>query len=281
MKPPGLLQETLEMRPAVLLLLTAALCLPRAWANDNPFGCSSDACVAKHGEYELQQSVGMRRGLDLGGGYDGGYRGYDLATQLEIGLSDVSHVDLLVTGGILRSEDVRGSFVEGFAVEYKRLLVEAKPDGWSVACAGAFGYGRADAASGEERTETSYVGRLMLHTHFGARGEWCYVTNLSAGLAHDAEGNTGLLEWSHGLAYRADDRWSFGVEALAEGSWTRFRTLASSSLCVGPCVAHRIGDCSIVCTHLWQVRGWPATDGGRNFRDTSRTETRLLVAWGF
>jgi len=264
------------------LLMTSLLAASAvAYANDNPFGCSSDACVAKHGEYELQQSVGLRRGLDLGGGYDGGYRGYDLATQLEIGLSDASHVDLIVTGGILRSADVGGSFVEGFAAEYKRLVVEAKPDGWSVACAGAFGYSRADAASGEHRTETSYVGRLMLQTHFGARGEWCYVTNLSAGLAHDAEGNSGLLEWSHGLAYRADDRWSFGVEALAEGSWTRFRTLASSSLCVGPCVSYRMTDFSIVCTHLWQVSGSPSTDDGRNLRDTSRSETRLLVAWGF
>jgi hypothetical protein len=276
-----LIQKVITMRAVTLLLPTLALCVPQAWANDNPFGCSSDACVAKHGEYELQQSVGMRRGLDLGSGYDGGYRGYDLATQLEIGLSKVSHVDLLVTGGIVRSADFRGSFVEGFAVEYKRLLAEAKPDGWGAAWAGAFGYSRADAASGEERTETSYVGRLMLQRNFGTHGEWCYVTNLSVGLAHDAEGHCGLLEWSQGLAYRADDRWSFGVEALAEGSWTRFRTLASSSFCVGPCVAHRIGDFSIVCTHLWQVRGWPATDDGRNFRDASRTETRLLVAWGF
>jgi hypothetical protein len=269
------------MHRFALLLLTAALCVPQAWANDNPFGCSGDACAAKHGEFEAQQSIAMRRGLDLGTGFDAGYRGYDLATQLEIGLSEISHVDLILSSGVLRSADFRGSFIEGFAVEYKRLIGVAAPDRWNAAWAGAFGYSRVDAASGEERIETSYFGRLFLQRNFGANGDWCYVTNLSAGLSHAADGTCGLLEWSHGLAYRASDRWSFGVEAVAEGCWTHGRTFANSSLCAGPCIAHRIGDCSIVCTHLWQVSGSPSTDDGRNLRDTSRSETRLLVAWGF
>jgi hypothetical protein len=281
LKPPGRIKEIITMKRRLLLLFSAALGVASAEANDNPFGCSGDACAAKHGEFELQQSVAMRRGLDLGTGFDAGYRGYDLATQLEIGLSEISHVDLILSSGVLRSADFRGSFIEGFAVEYKRLIGVAAPDQWNAAWAGAFGYSRVDAASGEERTETSYVGRLFLQRDFGTRSQWVYVTNLSTGLVHDAEGTCGVLEWSQGLAYRADDHWSFGVEAVAEGCWTRFRTLANSSLCVGPCVSYRMTDFSIVCTHLWQVSGSPSTDDGRNLRDTSRSETRLLVARGF
>ena len=269
------------MSRSIVILTIGILGIVDTQANDNPFGYSGDTCIAKLGEYELQQTVSLRRGLDLGAGFDGGYRGYDLATQLEIGLSDVSHVDLVLAGGVLRSADFRGSFIEGFSVEYKQLLGAAKPDEWNAAWAGAFGYSRVDAASGEERTETSYVGRLFLQRDFGTRSQWVYVTNLSTGLVHDAEGTCGVLEWSQGLAYRADDHWSFGVEAVAEGCWTRFRTLANSSLCVGPCVSYRMTDFSIVCTHLWQVSGSPSTDDGRNLRDTSRSETRLLVARGF
>jgi hypothetical protein len=269
------------MRHAFLFLISALSVAADSRANENPFGCSGDACVSKLGEFELQQSASVRRGLDLGAGYDGGYRGYDLATQLEVGLSDVSHVDFVLTGGIVRSADFRGSFVEGFSVEYKRLIGTANPTGWNAAWAGAFGYSRVDASNGEHRIETSCFGRLFLQRNFGPNGDWCYVTNLSAGLSHAADGTCGLLEWSHGLAYRAGDRWSFGLEAVAEGCWTHGRDFANSALCAGPCVAYRIGDCSVVCTQLWQVRGAPSTDGDRNLRDTSRSETRVLVAWGF
>ena len=269
------------MQRCIVILTIGILGVVKSQANNNPFGCSGDTCVAKLGEYELQQTVSLRRGLDLGAGFDGGYRGYDLATQLEIGLSDVSHVDLVLAGGVLRSADFRGSFIEGFSVEYKQLLGAAKPDEWNAAWAGAFGYSRVDAASGEQRIETSYFGRLFLQRNFGSNGDWCYVTNLSAGLSHAADGTCGLLEWSQGLAYRASDRWSFGIEAVAEGCWTHGRTFANSALCAGPCIAHRMGDCSMVLTHLWQVSGSPSTNGDRNLSDTSRSETRLLVAWGF
>lgn len=45
------------MHHCIVILTIGILGVVKSQANDNPFGCSGDACVAKLGEYELQQTV--------------------------------------------------------------------------------------------------------------------------------------------------------------------------------------------------------------------------------
>lgn len=264
------------MKTLSLLTLVAAA----AYANDNPFGYSTDTGITKKGEHELQQSVTMRAGLDQGSGYDGGYRGYDLTTQFEFGLSDVEHLDVQVSESILRSAGYRGFRFDGLDVEYKHLLGNDENDRWGAAWVAALGYSQMDASTGGLRMETSCAIRLLIQKSFGSRRRWYYVTNLSAELAH-ADTTTEEIEWSQGLAYRADDHWAYGFETVVDGAWTRFRRFDNSSLRAGPCVAYKTGEFSASLTALWQVSGAPATDGSRNLRDTCRSEMRLLLSFGF
>ena len=176
-----------------------------AMANDNPFGYSNDTGITKKGEYEVQQSVTMRSGLDQGSGFDRGYRGYDFQTQLEWGISDVDHLDFQVGETCLRSPAFKGFRFDGLNVEYKHLIRDGDKGGWGAAWVAALGYSQLDSSSGALRTEIRYAGRLLLQNEFGARRAWCYVTNLSAGLAHNAIETVGQVEWSQGIAYRPDD----------------------------------------------------------------------------
>jgi len=264
------------MKTLSLLTLAAA----SAVANDNPFGYSTDTGITKKGECELQQSITMRSGLDQGGGFDGGYRGYDFTTQFEFGLSDVEHLDIQASETYLRSAGFRGFRFDGFDVEYKHSLSNEENGRWGAAWVAALGYSQMDAATGELRNETSCALRVFLQKSFGSRRQWYYLTNLSAELAH-ADTTTGGLEWSQGLAYRADDHWAYGFEAVADGAWTRFRRFDNSSLRLGPCIAYKTGEFSVSLTMLWQVSGAPATDGSRDLRDTCRSEARMLLSFGF
>ena len=265
------------MKTLSLLTLVATT----AYANDNPFGYSTDTGITKKGEFELQQSVTMRSGLDQGVGFDGGYRGYDFTTQFEFGLSDVAHLDVQASESLLRSAGFRGFRFDGLDVEYKHLLSNDEKDRWGAAWVAALGYSQMDAASGGLRTETSCAVRLFFQKSFGSRRQWYYLTNFSAGLARDDDATTGELEWSQGLAYRTDDHWAFGLETLADGAWTRFRTFNNSSLRLGPSIAYKAGEFSVSLTYLWQVSGAPATDAGRNLSDTCRSEARMLLSFGF
>ena len=261
---------------ALPMLASAAAAL----ANDNPFGYSNDTGITQKGEHELQQSVTMRSGLEQGAGFDGGYLGFDFTTQFETGLSDVEHLDVQVNEASLRSASFRGFRFVGLGLEYKHLIRNDAQGGWGAAWGAGLGYSQLDGANGALRTETSCSASLMLQRSFGARGRWYYVTNLSAGLAH-ADATTGGIEWSQGLAYRADDHWAFGFETVADGAWTDFRRFDNSSLRVGPAIAYEAGEFSVSLTALCQVSGAPATDGSRDLRDTCRSEARMLLSFGF
>jgi hypothetical protein len=261
----------------VAILLSVAFGGLSAWANDNPFGYSNDTGITRKGEHELQQSITIRSGLDQGSGFDGGYRGYDLSTQFEFGLSDVEHLDIQASESILHATGLR---FDGLNVEYKHLLGNDENNRWGAAWVAAIGYSQMDTSNGSLRKETSCAFRLLLQKSFGSQRQWCYVTNLSAELAQ-TDGTTGELEWSQGIACRADDHWTCGLESVVTGAWTRFHRFDNSALRVGPCLAYKTGEFSVSLTALWQVSGAPATDGGRNLRDTCRSETRMLVSFGF
>jgi hypothetical protein len=249
-----------------------------AQASDNPFGYSNDVGITSQGEWELQQSITMRSGMDQGSGFDGAYRGLDFVSQLEWGLSDRAHLDFQSCESHLRT---RGFRFDGLNIEYKRQLRDGAGGTWGAAWAAALGYSQLDAADGGLRTETRCAVRLLLQKEFGGRSAWCYVSNFSSGLAHNPAGTTGQIEWSQGIAYRADDHRTFGLEAVADGAWSCFRTFENSSLRLGPTFGYKTGQFSATITYLWQVSGAPATQGGLNLRDTSRSEARLLLNYGF
>ena len=71
--------------PKFLALLTLAA--SSAWGCDNPFGYSYLAETIKPGQVEIVQWVTGRIGRDLGNGYDARYRGFDLKTEVEWGIS--------------------------------------------------------------------------------------------------------------------------------------------------------------------------------------------------
>ncbi len=262
----------------VIPMLTSAAA---AMANDNPFGYSNDSGITKKGEYELQQSVTMRSGLDQGAGFDGGYLGFDLTTQLETGLSDSEHLDIKVNEASLRSASFRGFRFAGLGLGYKHLIRSDAQGGWGAAWGAEIDYGQLDGASGALRTETSYSASLILQRSFGACRQWYYLTNVSVGLAHDGSATTGAAEWSQGLARRADEHWACGVETVVDGAWKHFRSVDHSSLRGGPSVAYKHGGFSASLTYLWQIAGSPATEGQRDLADISRSEARFLAAWEF
>ena len=266
------------MRFSSLTLLSAVGLLH---ANDNPFGYSTDTTITKKGEYQLQQSITMRCGLDQGASFDGNYRGYDLSTQFEIGLSDTEHLDLLMSDSGFHSAGVHGVRFGGVDVEYKHLLNSDEGDHGGAAWVAALAYSQLDSSSGTLNTETTVATRLFLQRNFGTARRWYYLTNISASLAHDPGVTKGLVEWSQGLAYRANVHWALGVETVADGVWMGFRRFDNSALRLGPSIAYKTDSLAISLTCLWQMSGAPATNGGRDLRDTCRSETRMLMSWEF
>lgn len=263
------------LTPCLLIAAAASAC-------ENPFGYSYLAETLKPGKYEFEQYVTGRFGKDLGAGYDARYRGFDLRTEIEFGLSPTEQLALELDQTYFDTADREGLRFRGVNVEYVKMLANPDTQAWGQAFYLEAGFSQASRHDGHLRDRWALESKYILQHNFGENSPWMYVANLGVEVMHTRGGEDALeLFVTQGLSYQLNKEWTVGVEALAAAEWVEGVDFEASGVQVGPCVNYRRNDFSVSFTLLAQLTGAPANKGNLNVSEYSPYEARLKVSWEF
>lgn len=262
----------------VLLCVSAATAL----GCENPFGYSYIAETLKPGKYEIEQYVTGRFGKDLGAGYDPRYRGFDLRTEIEYGLSANEQLALEFDQTYFDTADREGLRFRGVSIEYIRMLADPDKNAWGRAFYLEAGYSQASLHDGHLRDRWTLESKYILQHNFGDNSPWMYVANLGVEALHTKGGEDAFeLFVTQGISYQLSKEWTVGLEAVAASEWIEGADFEESGVQVGPVINYRKDDFSVAFTVLAQLTGAPANKGSLNVAEYSPYEARLVVAWEF
>ncbi len=262
---------------ASLALLTAA-----AAACENPFGYSYIAETLKPGKFEFEQYITGRFGKDLGAGYDARYRGFDLRSEFEFGLSPTEQVAIEVNQLYMDSASREGLRFDGLNVEYIKMLANPDTNAWGRAFYFELGYTQASMHDGHLRDRWFLESKYILQHNFGQNSPWMYVANLGVEALHTKGGEDAFECFvTQGISYQLNKDWTVGLEALAAAEWIEGADFEESGVQVGPCLNYRKDGFSATFTCLAQLTGAPANKGSLNVSEYSPYEARLKVSWEF
>jgi hypothetical protein len=121
-----------------------------------------------------------RIGRDVGAGYDARYRGFDLKTEYEIGLSPTEQLSFDFNNRYLDSSVREGLRFDGFQISYMRMLAHPDKNTWGQAIYLEPGYSQTSSKTGGLRDEYSLEVKYLLQHNFGANQEGVYAANLVA-----------------------------------------------------------------------------------------------------
>lgn len=268
--------------PKLLALLTLAG--SPVWGCDNPFGYSYLAETIKPGQVEIVQWVTGRFGRNLGAGYDARYRGFDLKTEVEWGISPNEELAVYVNSRYLERTSRDGLLFDGFQIAYKRMLSNPNTQDWGVALYIEPGYSQVSSKNGALRDEYSLELKCLLQHNFGSHQEGIYAANLVMELERKpATGADALkLKLTQGIAWELNKNWIAGVEVIAEAEWAEFNNFEYAAVLAGPTVRyHRDNGFFTTFTLLAQVMASPADKGNLNVSEKSPYEARLRVGYRF
>ena len=264
--------------PLLALCLSAATVL----ACENPFGYSYLAETLKPGRYEFEQYVTGRFGKDLGAGYDPRYRGFDLRTEIEYGISAKEQLALEIDQTYFDTADREGLRFRGVSLEYIRMLADPDKNDWGRAFYLELGYSQASLHDGHLRDRWTVESKYILQHNFGDNSPWMYVANLGVELLRTQGGEDAFeLFVTQGIAYQVTKEWTIGLEAFAASEWVEGADFEESGVQVGPMINYRKDDLSVAFTVLAQLSGAPATKGSLNVAEYSPYEARLRFSWEF
>jgi hypothetical protein len=255
-----------------------------AFSCENPFGYSYLTETLKPGRTEIVQWVTGRFGRDIGAGYDARYRGFDLKTEYEIGLSANEQVSFYFNNRYLDNSVREGLRFDGFQIAYMRMLANPDTAAWGQAIYIEPGYSQTSSKNGTLRDEYSLELKYLLQHNFGTSQENVYAANLVAEVEHKpATGADALkLKLTQGIAWELNKHWIAGVEVVAEAEWAEFNDFEYAAVLAGPTVRfHRDNGFFATLTVLAQVMGSPADKGSINVSEKSPYEARLRVGYEF
>ncbi len=251
---------------------------------DNPFGYSYLSETLKPGKVEIVQWVTGRLGRNLGSGYDARYRGFDLKTEIEWGISENEQLSVYVNSRYFEQTSRDGLRFDGFQVAYMRMLANPDKAEWGQAIYIEPGYSQASSKDGSLRDEFSLELKYLLQHNFGASQENVYAANLVAEVEHKpATGADAVkLKLTQGIAWELNKHWIAGVEVVAEAEWAEFNDFEYAAVLAGPTVRyHRDNGFFATLTVQAQVMGSPADKGNLNVSEKSPYEARLRVGYEF
>ena len=257
-----------------LSLITAAT----AFGCDNPFGYSYLTETIKPGRTEVVQWVTGRFGRDMGAGYDARYRGFDLKTEYEIGLSANEQLSFYFNNRYLDNNVREGLRFDGIQVAYMRMLANPDKAAWGQAIYVEPGYSQTSSKDGAFRDEYSLELKYLVQHNFGASQENVYAANLIAEVERKpATGADAVkLKLTQGIAWELNKHWIAGVEVVAEAEWAELNDFEYAAVLAGPCVRYqRENGFFATLTVLGQVLGSPADKGDLNVSEKSPYEARL------
>lgn len=251
---------------------------------ENPFGYSYLTETIKPGRTEIVQWVTGRFGRDIGSGYDARYRGFDLKTEYEVGLSANEQLSFYFNNRYLDNSVREGLRFDGFQVAYMRMLANPDKAGWGQAIYVEPGYSQTSSKDGGFRDEYSLELKYLLQHNFGAAQENVYAANLIAEI--ERKPSTGAdalkLKLTQGVAWELNKRWIAGLEVVAEAEWAEFNDFEYAAVLAGPCLRYqREAGVFATLTVLAQVAGSPADKGSLNVSEKSPYEARLRVGYEF
>jgi len=274
-----------DFHPMKSLLTTLALTsAATAFGCDNPFGYSYLTETLKPGRTEIVQWVTGRFGRDIGAGYDARYRGFDLKTEYEIGISANEQVSFYFNNRYLDNSVRDGLRFDGFQIAYMRMLANPDKAAWGQAIYIEPGYSQTSSKDGSIRDEYSLELKYLLQHNFGTSQENVYAANLVAEVEHKpATGADAVkIKLTQGIAWELNKHWIAGVEVVAEAEWAEFNDFEYAAVLAGPTVRyHRDNGFFATLTVLAQVMGSPADKGSINVSEKSPYEARLRVGYEF
>jgi hypothetical protein len=263
-------------------LLPLFLCAA-ATACENPFGFSYIAETIKPGRYEIEQYITTRIGRDIGNGYEARYRGMDLKTEFEIGLSDHEQVNLELTQLYVESSVRDGLRFNGVNMSYKRMLADPDKAAWGHAIYLEGAYSQVSSKTGSFRDRYGLEAKYIFQHNFGPDSGWIYIGNLIGEATHTSGTGEDAFECklTQGIARELNAEWTLGLEAVGVAEWAELNNFESAALFVGPTLNFRRGDLSVTLAGLAQVVGSPQDKGDLNVSEHSPYQVRLLVAYEF
>ena len=261
-----------------LLTTLSLISAANAFGCDNPFGYSYLTETIKPGRTEIVQWVTGRFGRDLGAGYDARYRGFDLKTEYEIGLSANEQLSFYFNNRYLDNSVREGLRFDGFQVAYMRMLAHPDKASWGQAIYVEPGYSQTSSKDGAIRDEYSLELKYLVQHTFGASQENVYAANLIAEVERKpATGADAVkLKLTQGVAWELNKHWIAGVEIVAEAEWAELNDFEYAAVLAGPCLRYqRENGFFATFTVLGQVMGSPADKGDLNVSEKSPYEARL------
>lgn len=261
-----------------LLTLTAA-----ASACENPFGYSYIAETTKAGRFEFEQYVTTRMGRDVGSGYEAGYRGIDLNTEIEYGISANEQISLYINNLYFDSSVRDGFRFNGFNIAYKRMLADPDKQTWGQAIYLEALYSQASSSSGSFRNRYGLEAKYIFQNNFGENSGWIYAGNLIAEVTHTTGSGEDAVEvkLTQGIAREVSQHWTVGLEAVAEAEWVEMNDFEAAGFFLGPVVNYRKDALSASLTFLAQVVGSPQDKGSLNVSEYSPYQARLRISYEF
>ena len=270
------------MKPLLTSLTLASAA--SALGCDNPFGYSYLTETLKPGRTEIVQWVTGRFGRDMGSGYDARYRGFDLKTEVEIGLSANEQLSFYFNNRYLDNSVREGLRFDGFQVAYMRMLANPDKAEWGQAIYIEPGYSQTSSKDGGLRDEYSLELKYLLQHNFGAHQEGVYAANLVAEVERKPATGADAVKFklTQGIAWEVNKRWIAGLEVVAEAEWAELNDFEYAAVLAGPCLRYqREAGLFATLTVLAQVAGSPANKGDLNVTKKSPYETRLRVGYEF
>lgn len=267
--------------PKFLALLTLAA--SSAWGCDNPFGYSYIAETTKAGRFEVEQYVTSQIGRNVGAGFDARYRGFDLNTEIEYGLSANEQLSFYLNTLYVDSSVREGLRFNGINLAYKRMLANPDKNNWGQAIYLEATYSQASSSTGSFRHRYGLEAKYIFQHNFGENSGWIYAGNLVAEVTHTSGTGEDAVEFklTQGLARELNQEWTAGLELVAEAEWVELNNFEAAGLFVGPVINYRKGTLSASLTLLAQVVGSPQDNGRLNVSEYSPYQVRLRVSWEF
>lgn len=266
-------------------LLTAIVLPLASQACDNPFGYSYLSETLAAGRVEYVQWATGRFGRDIGGGYDARYRGFDLRSEIELGLSDREQLAFYVNYRYLDTATREGLRFDGVQVAYMRMLAHPDKEAWGRAIYIEPGYSQSSSKAGALRDQYSLEFKYLLQHNLGEEGQdGIYAANVVAEVEHepDSDAQTLALKLTQGIAWQVSERWQAGLEAVAGAEWGEAVDFEHFTVFAGPCARYQSeGSFFVTGTLLAQLAGAPADKGELNVTDKSPWELRLKAGFAF
>lgn len=266
-------------------ILVLALIQGVAQGCDNPFGYSYLTETLPAGRVEFIQWATGRFGRDLGAGYESGYRGVDLRSEIEAGISEREQLAFYVNYRHFATSQRDGMRFDGLQVAYMRMLAHPDKEAWGQAVYVEPGYSQSSSKTGALRDQYSLELKYLLQHNLGEEGQdGIYAANLVAKgeRVPSTDADNLSLKLTQGLAWQVSEGWQAGLEAVVGAEWAEGVDFSHFTVFAGPCARYQSeGSFFVTAALVAQLAGSPADKGELNTRDKSPWELRVKTGFAF